>query len=446
MKMFFASQFFIASLLMIWNATKKGVWENLPFRKSPSEKVAKVSKASDFHSQDIAISFLPERSLSTKELPLPHEIDTIYLAKNELPHFDDDINSIIPSLGRTDGLLVGNVHEPTEISTVAFNNEAVPLVSSFTTHVLNQEWDVTGNEMHTGSLPILGRQAIEKSELLPSSPILQPDVKNPLIAAGLSLVPGLGHAYLGDRQTAGGLIGSAAVGHSLFLSQYYNDSFYDESLYLSSLTFAQTTEFYGIYAAYRDARQRIGMSGYTYKMPTDSLLSLARAPFDLQILKKPEVWGGIVGALGLAIGTIWIAYPSEARIHAKASTSTAMPILALPIGIGEETFFRGFLQSELSEHLTPLGGIAVSSLAFGAAHIPNAFTIDRSMRWRYYAFNIPLITGLGAYFGYLTHKSGSLKESVAVHTWYDFILMASDALISYSASTGRPGFATSIPF
>lgn len=401
---------------MLWNATKKGLWENLPFRRSPSKSIERISSPSNTS-------------------PFPHEIDTIYLAKNELPHFDED-----------KGLIAGNIPNATEISTVAFNNEAVPLVSSFTTHVLNQEWDSISTEMLSGNLPILGRQAIEKNAILPPLPILQPEVKNPLIVAGLSIIPGLGHAYLGDTQTAGGLIGSAAVGHSLFASQYFSDSFYNDSLYLSSLTFAQTTEFYGIYAAYRDARLQGGLSGYAYKMPTDSLLSLARAPFDIQVLKKPQVWGGILGAIAITRGLIWLVYPSQTSVRAEASISPAIPLLSLPVGIGEESFFRGFLQSELSEHLTPLGGIAVSSLAFGAAHIPNAFALDRSLRWRYCAFNIPLITGLGAYFGYLTHKSGSLKESVAVHTWYDFALMASQALMSYSASTGKPGFATSIRF
>ena len=242
---------------------------------------------------------------------------------------------------------------------------------------------------------------------------------------------------------------SATIGHGLFLSMYYSDSFFallnsneNASVYLSTMRFAQTTEFYGIFAAYRDARTRFGSSGYSYKMPTDSLMSLTRAPFDLQVLKKPEVWGGIIGTLALARGVMWLAGPME---RAEASVVSTTSLLSLPVSIGEESFFRGFLQSELSEHLTPWGGIAASTVAFAAAHIPRSFEIAPSTRWRYYAFNLPLHAAVGAYFGYLTQKNTSLKESVAVHTWYDFALMTSNALL-YSASTGNYGFATSIPF
>lgn len=399
MKVFFASQFLIASLLMVWNATKKGVWDNLPFRKTSTSVVVCASPS------------------------IPTETEKVFLKESELPHFDHPqlVSGQIP-LATTDQ------KEP---------------VSPFPAKGLNREWELSSNSKR------MGNRALDSSDLFPGSPVLKAPEKNPLIAAGLSIIPGLGHTYLEDTQTARALIGSASVAHGLYLSMQYSDSFYDlfnsegnASAFLSSMRLAQTTELYGIFAAYRDARVRTGSSGYMYKMPSDSLMGLTRAPFDPSVLRKPQVWGGILGALAIAKGVMWLSGPLA---PAQASINPTNSLLSLPVSLGEETFFRGFLQSELSEHLTPWGGIAASSALFAAAHIPNSFAIDPSMRWKYYTLNLPLLAGLGAYFGYLTKESGSLKDSVAVHTWYDFALMASDALF-YSASTGNVGFATSFSF
>ena len=122
-----------------------------------------------------------------------------------------------------------------------------------------------------------------------------------------------------------------------------------------------------------------------------------------------------------------------------------MPFFALPVGISEEALFRGYLQSQLLEKLNPFGGILISSLAFGASHISNATLMQKEDRWRYYSFSIPLITALGAYLGWLTHKNHSLQESVAVHTLYDLVLFTGSALAT-KAAIGHSEFALAIPF
>lgn len=300
----------------------------------------------------------------------------------------------------------------------------------------------TANQIATNDLTIISQPPILQREITPPEPILHKASKTPLLAVGLSaLFPGLGHIYLDDMKTAGGLMSSTGLGASLALSMQSN-----EMASTSGRMFVQNTWMYSIYASYRDARLYNGNAAYAYSMPTDHLSDLAYAPFQFSILKKPEVWGGIIGALAIGIGTVYFAFPHEAHIRLDLSHATEMPFLALPIGIGEESFFRGYLQSTLAESCTPWGGIALSSLAFGAAHIPNAMILDEEDRWRYYCFSLPVITGMGAYFGWLTHKNHSLKESVAVHTWYDFIIMSASVLASYKASAGKTGFAFAIPF
>lgn len=139
--------------------------------------------------------------------------------------------------------------------------------------------------------------------------------------------------------------------------------------------------------------------------------------------------------------------PEDAHIKpASTKGENYYPPVAFPIGIGEEALFRGYLQSQLSETFNPVAGIIFSSIAFGAAHIPNAQGMEPDEQRRYYTYGIPLITAFGAYFGWLTYKNRSLQESVALHSWYDFTLFALKAFTQQSAATGRPGFALAVPF
>jgi membrane protease YdiL (CAAX protease family) len=183
-------------------------------------------------------------------------------------------------------------------------------------------------------------------------------------------------------------------------------------------------------------------------MPNDSLFDLTTAPFRFSVLKKPEVWGGLVGALAAGVGISYLAYSSNSPVTAqKFTTDTGLsPAIALPVGIGEESLFRGYLQSQLCEFFSPTTSIIVSSLAFGASHLPNALMLDPADRPRYFAVSIPFITALGGYMGWLTHKNHSLKESVALHTWYDFVLFAASIWADRAAGMRAPQhFSMSIP-
>lgn len=259
-----------------------------------------------------------------------------------------------------------------------------------------------------------------------------------------SLFPGLGHVYLGDRRTAGELMGAACT--TLGLLPFTSGN---ETSFSSNLTLFASISQYNTYAAYRDVRAYNQQTGYTYQMPREQFADLAWAPFSFSVLRKPEVWGGFLGIMALASIAGHIIDSQTAHIHLRTTIDWhPTPVIAFPIGIGEESFFRGYLQSELSEGLTPWGGLVFSSLVFGAAHIPNALLMEPEDRRNYYAFGIPLITTIGAYFGWVTQKNHSLKESVALHSWYDFLLFAATALVEKqtTASTTRPrSFAFSLP-
>ena len=197
------------------------------------------------------------------------------------------------------------------------------------------------------TLPIM---PLQTDLQLPTPHFQPPPYKSPFLAVGLSVIfPGLGHVYLGDMQTAGGLMGSTGLGLGLATSHPSS-----RSIRKNSGSVVMDISFYGIYAAYRDVRKYNGNSGYSYKMPNDSLGDLSYAPFKWSIIKKPEVWGGLLGALAFAFASPHLFNPKNARSKVGLSSSNRkFPAMALPVGIGEEALFRGYLQPVFSEWLTP---------------------------------------------------------------------------------------------
>jgi len=307
--------------------------------------------------------------------------------------------------------------------------------------LLAQEVELTAPIVTNEPIFELAAPQISSDEMELPAPKFDKAEKKIFWSVSLSyLFPGMGHAYLGDWKTASSLAGFTGASIGMMIPR-------NEALRMTGLVTLQSTWSYGLYAAYRDTRNYNGNSGYKYKMPNDSFADLTYAPFRWKVMKKPEVWGGLLGALAIASTVSYFAYPQEVRIKPNLATMDNLsPAIALPVGIGEESLFRGFMQSSIAEATSPWGGIAVSSLVFGAAHIPNAMLLEEEDRWRYYAFSLPLITSMGAYFGWMTHKNTSIQESVALHTWYDFVLFAASAWGPQAMITRRPQFALSVPF
>jgi membrane protease YdiL (CAAX protease family) len=85
-------------------------------------------------------------------------------------------------------------------------------------------------------------------------------------------------------------------------------------------------------------------------------------------------------------------------------------LISIMAGIGEEVFFRGFLQGSLARVVNPWIAVALVSVLFGLAH---AVSIS-------YA----IITGLlGFYLGMLLLLTGNLFVAVAVHALFDFVAL-----------------------
>lgn len=255
------------------------------------------------------------------------------------------------------------------------------------------------------------------------------------------LIPGLGHAYLKDYRTAGEVMGSYLLGYGATLNKHTKTF---------GLFAVELALFYEFYASYRDLRIYNKNIGYSYKMPTDSFMDLCIAPFNYKVLKKPEVWGGLLADFAVVVGLSYLADALDKKIGKKSFFDENSPLFAFPIGISEESLFRGYLQSTLAEAFNPSAGIVISSLAFGAAHIPNAYEMDKDERKGYYMFAIPFITLSGAYYGWVTYRNHSLKESVALHAWYDFAIFALEKIVDKSviptAVNSKPTIAFAFDF
>ncbi len=170
---------------------------------------------------------------------------------------------------------------------------------------------------------------------------------------------------------------------------------------------------YSSYGAYRDARQRDN-SGYRTPLPGESLTDLAKAPFSLDYLARPTTFIPLaIEAVVLyhyngskdAYGIYRAHDVSERDLHVFNLTANEMT------AVGEEAFFRGFLNNEFSNSYGNGWGVVASSTIFGLAHTGQGQTA-----------NALQATAAGFYFGWLHQKNGfQAGEGAALHYWVNVL-------------------------
>ena len=254
---------------------------------------------------------------------------------------------------------------------------------------------------------------------------------DPLLAGIASaIVPGTGQAANGDY-------GVAAAHFSVFAVSVYGavrykdrsdwldaDQRYDagnnrEFINKTTLRYdyaarlATDTELYSGYGAYRDARARDN-AGYRTPAPRETLGDLARAPFSFDYLSRPTTFIplAIEAAVLYRYNNSKDAYAiyrardvSERDLHVFNLTANEMT------AVGEEAFFRGFLNNEFSNRYGDGWGVVASSAIFGLAHTGQGQTA-----------NALQATAVGFYFGWLHQKNGfQVGEGAALHYWFNVL-------------------------
>ena len=97
-------------------------------------------------------------------------------------------------------------------------------------------------------------------------------------------------------------------------------------------------------------------------------------------------------------------------------------LVSIMAGIGEEVFFRGFLQGSLARVVNPWIALALVSVLFGLVH--------------YVSLAYAIMAGLiGLYLGTLLLVTGNLFVAIAVHALYDFAVLLLISRMTLSPAT-----------
>lgn len=172
------------------------------------------------------------------------------------------------------------------------------------------------------------------------------------------------------------------------------------------------TMFYSVYSSYRDA----GGTGEFRK--EEKFSDLAFAPFNTDVLRRVDVlipiaFYALLGSLqsipnGQENPTLG---PGSLRRDGSLYVGTFVD--GLSPAIGEEAFFRGYVNHSLVTSAGPVAGIGASGLLFMAAHEGNSDAIDGRLS--------RLLFGL--YSGWVHYNSGfDLRPSIAIHFWFNVIV------------------------
>lgn len=251
------------------------------------------------------------------------------------------------------------------------------------------------------------------------------------------LFPGLGQLCLGKKGEGAALasLGVAEVGTAIAVAVETEDGSHPGvALPVGAV---QDLYAYGI----SDAAITVALARRQKYAPRDSMADLVAAPFNVQVLKRPAVWLGILGTLAVGLtATLALADDVDTekvgddpnlfgevvdrRWGYPAAGATGVVFFS-HVAVGEEALFRGYIQSSVSRSSGENTGWVAASLLFGAAHIPNMYALPEEDRSEYLLYGLPIITAAGFYLGWVYRDSGySQAPSTAVHFWYDFLLSA----------------------
>lgn len=178
--------------------------------------------------------------------------------------------------------------------------------------------------------------------------------------------------------------------------------------------------FLDAFTTYRNYR-----ASESHEMPlsNQSIVGLSVSPFQWAYLKKPDVYIPLLITAGISFldepqgpslfklrSLNWFGSevsPTTAGIGSVFLETLGFTLLA----VAEEGFFRGVLQTELSERVNPNFGLIASSVLFGLSHY-QLHGLTYSLR----------ATVGGLYLGWRFKESGyDLRRPIAIHFYIDFM-------------------------
>jgi membrane protease YdiL (CAAX protease family) len=156
--------------------------------------------------------------------------------------------------------------------------------------------------------------------------------------------------------------------------------------------------------------------------------ALRAEPLSSQVWRWSLLAGGLGSAASIALFVVshrlirWPQTPQPELTHIPPITVLPSLIMsAMVAGISEEAGFRGYMQGPLERRYGPAMGIAITSIAFGLAHLSHGTFLPAIV------FDI----GWGALYGLLTYQSDSIVPAIGLHS-------SADALQFVAAWKFRP--------
>lgn len=272
-----------------------------------------------------------------------------------------------------------------------------------------------------------------------------PRYVKPWVAGWSSVAfPGLGLHFLGEHRRGFGYLGVEtaelfATSATLATSGYdpHDPDTADRlNRVLLPGVWLQDTHFLGVYDAWRTARLKAPPGAYT--IPDPDAMHLLRAPLRFSLLGRARV-GLPLAAVAAAGVTFSLLYEPKDRVADPTFwESSRLPLFSheVPkgqaaaggeayyattfymVGIGEESVFRGIVQTTLEEKWGPTWGWLGASAIFGAAHILNNPTSLRAASTQAVA-----TAAIGSYLGWIyDHDGHDLTADTFMHCWYDFLV------------------------
>jgi len=146
--------------------------------------------------------------------------------------------------------------------------------------------------------------------------------------------------------------------------------------------------------------------------------SLAWRPIPL-----PPLWvagAGWLAAIAVNVVAFLLRTPNTSNPLTELMQDRTSLILIGVFGItlgpmAEELIFRGFLQPLLVRTMGVAAGIILAAIPFGLLHFS-----EYGNSWRHAV----LISGAGAAFGWMRHRTGSTKASALMHSAYNLLFFA----------------------
>jgi membrane protease YdiL (CAAX protease family) len=145
---------------------------------------------------------------------------------------------------------------------------------------------------------------------------------------------------------------------------------------------------------------------------------LRAEPLSSLVWRRSLVAGGLGLSASIALFMLshrlirWPISPHPDMSHIPSVTLLPSLLMsAIVAGISEEAGFRGYMQGPLERRYGPVVGIAITSLAFGLAHLSHGSFLPAIL------FDI----GWGALFGLLTYWSGSILPAIVLHSSADAV-------------------------